>query len=105
MFPQDTSTWTNDDWSGMRVWLKELLAHNKVTVTFVKKDGTNRTMLCTTDPSLLPKQVTERVEHSVTQPKKENMDTLAVYDLEKEGWRSFTVKSITQVTVKYESVE
>jgi hypothetical protein len=95
MLPADTSTWTDSDWAEMRDWLKGLLAKNKVTVVFTKKDGTDRTMVCTTKPELVPQIVEESSEPK--RQKKENLDTLAVYDLEKNGWRSFTIKSLKSV--------
>ena len=60
-------------------------------VTFTKKDGTERNMLCTLNPDLLPAQVD--LEESV-QKKTPNPDVLAVYDVEKDGWRSFRYDSI-----------
>jgi hypothetical protein len=95
MLPADTSTWTDSDWAEMRDWLKALLTKNKIKVVFTKKDGTERTMLCTTNQELIPQIVEESTEPK--RQKKENLDTLAVYDLEKKGWRSFTVKSIKSV--------
>jgi hypothetical protein len=92
-----TSTWADSDWAEMRDWLKGLLASNKVAVVFTKKDGTERKMLCTTDTAIIPQQVNEGVDQPVKRTKKENMDTLAVYDLEKNDWRSFTIKSIKSV--------
>jgi len=95
MLPADTSTWTDSDWSEMRDWLKGLLPKNKITVVFTKKDGTERTMLCTTNPELIPQQLEESTEPK--RQKKENLNTIAVYDLEKNSWRSFTLKSIKSV--------
>jgi len=48
-------------------------------------------MLCTLNPDLLPAQID--IEESV-QKKTQNPDILAVYDLEKEGWRSFRYDSV-----------
>lgn len=95
MLPDNTSNWTDEDWSDFRKWIKGVLVANKVTVVFTKKDGTERTMLCTTNPELLPQVVTESVEPK--RQKKENLDTLSVYDLEKKDWRSFKVRSIKSI--------
>lgn len=93
MLPADTSKWTDEDWSEMRDWLKDILRQHKATVVFTKKDGTERIMVCTTNPDMVPKvEVTES-----KRTKKENLDTLAVYDLEKSGWRSFTIKTVKSV--------
>lgn len=77
-------------------WLKSHLAFGPTTVIFTKKDGTERVMLCTTSPELVPKvEVTESAE-----PKKErkvNEEIMPVYDLEAKAWKSFRWDSIKQV--------
>lgn len=75
-----------------RNWLVSHLKFGPVSVTFTKKDGTPRTMQCTLKEELmLPyEKKTDRV-------KEESKETLAVYDLEKESWRSFRLDSVTQV--------
>ena len=77
-------------------WLKGHLAFGPVTVTFTKKDGTERVMECTTNPTLVP--AVEIVEG--TEPKKErkvNEEIMPVYDLESKAWKSFRWDSIKQV--------
>jgi len=75
-----------------RAWLASHLKMGPVDVTFTKKDGTERTMKCTLmEELMLPyDKKTDRV-------KEESKETLAVYDLEKESWRSFRLDSITEV--------
>lgn len=88
-----TSTWTDEDWDKFSVWLKGMLKVDIGTITFTKKDGTERVMKCTLNPEKLPPA-------PVTENKKErkvNDDVMAVYDIEAEGWRSFTLKSVTRV--------
>jgi hypothetical protein len=79
-------------------WLKSHLNFGPVTVTFTKKDGSERIMKCTTNADLVPQEpVTES-----TQPKKEkkvNEDVMPVYDLEAKAWRSFRWDSIKVVTL------
>jgi hypothetical protein len=71
--------------------LVEKLAHySNVTVTFEKKDGTERVMNCTLQVSIVPQVNTEST-------RKENDDVVAVWDLEKDAWRSFRVDSIKSV--------
>jgi hypothetical protein len=87
-------------------WLKSHLAFGPVTVTFTKKDGTERVMECTTSPTLVP-IVEERVHVTNTdnpidfpKPKKEkkvNEEVMPVYDLEAKAWKSFRWDSIKQV--------
>lgn len=87
------TTWTENDWEKFSKWLKGMLQVSPVTVTFTKKDGTERVMKCTLDPKELPPQP---VNENKTERK--NSDTaLAVYDLEAKGWRSFVIKSIKRV--------
>lgn len=96
MLPDNTSDWTDEDWSDLRGWLKGVLNTHTVNVVFIKKDGSERTMVCTTNSELLPKVVTESVEPK--RQKKENLDTLSAYDLEKKDWRSFKVRSIKSIS-------
>lgn len=67
------------------------LHEGDVKITFKKKDGTSRTMTCTLREDALPKQTD--LEEQI-QKKKKNTDVLAVWDLEKQGWRSFRYDSI-----------
>lgn len=96
-FNAPSEEWTDEEWAEFTVWLSELLHGNEVTVDFNKKDGTNRVMRCTLKPELLPK--VELTENKKTKKKSEN--TLAVFDLDKQEWRSFTIKSINRI--KFES--
>lgn len=76
--------------------LKSNLRENVVYVTFIKKDGTERNMRCTLRPDLLPQQTD--IEEAVS--KTPNADVLAVWDLDKEGWRSFRYDSIIGFTIE-----
>lgn len=79
-------------------WLKSHLAYGEVTVTFTKKDGSERVMKCTTSTSLVPQ---EPIVENIT-PKKEkkpNEDVMPVYDLDAKAWRSFRWDSIKQVSL------
>jgi hypothetical protein len=74
-------------------WLTGLLRQGPVTVKFKKVDGTERTMKCTLSEDLiLPYPVSESKRE-----KKQNDEVLAVYDLEKESWRSFRLDNIISV--------
>jgi hypothetical protein len=87
---------SDEQWPELRKWLVSFLLCEKVTVTFTKKDGTERVMHCTLDPTKLPPQpIKENVKE-----RKENLDILSVYDLEANGWRSFTVKSIKNIKLE-----
>ncbi len=80
-------------------WLKGHLAFGPVTVTFIKKDGSERVMNCTTNSKLVPPTpVNETVEPK--KEKKTNDEVMSVYDLDASGWRSFRWDSIKQVSFK-----
>lgn len=71
-----------------------------VSIEFKKKDGTIRKMDCTLMPQMLPVQ-TDLEE--LIQNKKYNPDILAVFDVEKQEWRSFRWDSLLSVNgVKFE---
>lgn len=77
-------------------WLKGHLAYGPVTVTFTKKDGTERVMNCTTNSTLVPPvELKESTEPK--REKKANEEVMSVYDLDAQGWRSFRWDSIKQV--------
>lgn len=92
---------TEKEFKLFKKWLKGHLAFGPVTVTFVKKDGTERVMECTTSPSLIPQ---DPVVESIT-PKKEkkpNEEVMPVYDLKAGSWRSFRFDSVKSILLKIE---
>lgn len=84
-------------------WLKGHLKHGPVTVIFTKKDGTERTMLCTTNEDIIVKPVhvtntDNPIDFPVEKPaRKVNEDVMPVYDLEAAAWKSFRWDSVKQV--------
>ena len=62
-------------------------------VTFTKKDGTERVMKCTLVEDYLPKIEAEKVEKNATSNKR-NDEVCAVWDVEKDAWRSFRWDSV-----------
>ena len=92
------TTWTDKDWDKFTEWLKGMLHVGPATVTFTKKDGTERVMKCTLEASQLP--VVELKEDS--KPRKESTTSMRVFDLEKNEWRSFTIKSVKKVQLTIE---
>ena len=90
---QPTQDWKDNDWELFESWLRGVLHSNIVDITFIKKDGTERIMKCTLDPSLLP-EITKLTE---TKTKKQSTTSIPVYDLEASGWRSFVTKSVKRV--------
>lgn len=90
-----TESWTDHEWEMFTGWLSGALKNFIVTVTFIKKDGSERVMRCTLDSKHLPKETVK--EDSEKKPKKKSENTLSVYDMDVQGWRSFTIKSVKQV--------
>jgi hypothetical protein len=90
--------WTDKDWNKFDKWLRGTLQTEIVTVTFTKKDGTERVMSCTTNPNVVPKvEVKEDAK-----PRKVSETTMRVFDTEIKEWRSFTTKSIKHLSVTFD---
>ena len=73
-----------------KTWLKQKLTEGTMKVTFIKQDGSNRVMNCTTSPKVTPE---------VSSPRK-NVDTMTVFDVDAKDWRSFRwdrVKNVESV--------
>jgi len=81
-----------------REWFESLLKNEIVTITFTKKDGTEREMRCTLKQDLLP--VTEVVESTEEdKPKRAKSETsVAVFDLDLNGWRAFSIDSVKTIS-------
>ena len=93
MTESTTKDWTETEWKKLHDWLHGMLKTSEGTITFTKKDGTERVLRCTLRPDALPVQeVTESKE-----PRKTSDSTLSVYDLEANGWRSFTIRAVKRV--------
>jgi hypothetical protein len=83
------------DFKLFKKWLKGHLKFGPVTLTFIKKDGTERVMKCTTNPTYILFK-----DPAVLESKKEkkiNEDVMPVYDMQAGAWRSFRWDSVTQV--------
>ena len=90
-----------EDWTTCRTVLKNELQSKTAEVTFTKLNGDVRVMTCTLNPELLPaKVVTEGEEEKPTRTIKNPNNSLPVYDINAEGWRSFVIKNVTQVLYK-----
>lgn len=73
--------------------MKKTLLKSVATVTFTKADGSERILKCTLQESFFP--IVEQTE-AVKKVKKENLETLSVWDIENSGWRSFRLDSVTK---------
>lgn len=78
-------------------WLKSMLSVTEATVTFTKTDGTERVMKCTLEASKLPPVVVK--EDTKSRKVSDNTKSLRVFDLEKNEWRSFSIKNIKKITL------
>lgn len=85
--------------SELKTQLKEIIQNNVVTVFFTKVDGTEREMKCTLMTEYLPDQYqnnnTQLLQESLGRP--ENVNTLSVWDLDANSWRSFRCDSVTRI--------
>jgi hypothetical protein len=75
-------------------WLRDYLSESKITVTFTKKDGTDRKMLCTRNFSVIPED--KHPKGGSTQPATKT-DAVQVFDLEINEWRSFNTSNIKRI--------
>lgn len=73
-------------------WLRSMLRSEIVTVTFEKLDGTTRKMRCTLIENKIPDESKPK-----NSGKAQSDESIAVFDLEKQGWRSFRFDSVRQI--------
>jgi len=76
--------------SEMRKEMVDALKESVSTVTFTKKDGTERVMKATLQTEFLPIVDSEKPKTK----RKVNEDVIAVFDTEAKGFRSFRVDSV-----------
>jgi hypothetical protein len=74
-----------------RQTILDALHSGKTIIAFTKANGEKREMLCTLRPDMIPPQPISETERV---PRKENLDVQAVWDLEKQAWRSFRFDSV-----------
>ena len=85
-------TTTSSDISISKQWLANILRENVATVTFTKKDGSERVMKCTLKEGVAVPH--EKTTDRVKEPKDE---ILPVWDVEANGWRSITVPNLLTI--------
>lgn len=78
--------------------LKSKLASGLVKVKFTKVNGEERTMVCTLNDEIVPPATKE---DPLTQKKVRavNEEVQVVYDVEKDGWRSFRWDNLVEYNV------
>ena len=79
---------------------REELKSGIFRITFIKKDGSERVLIGTADPSLLPAQ-TDLEEFTSRSDRVKSDYIVVVYDLEAKGWRSFRSDSV----ISFEKIE
>ena len=72
--------------------MKEMLLTSQCRVIFTKLNGEERNMICTLKDDVIPKATKD----PITQKKVRdlNEEVLAVWDVNKEGWRSFRISNV-----------
>ena len=88
-------TLSEKDFKLFKKWLTGHLKYGPVTLTFTKKDGSDRVMKCTTNPTYIMFKDPSILESK--SDRKVNEDVMPVYDLDAGGWRSFRWDSIKSV--------
>ena len=87
---------SEDGFKLFKKWLRGHLISGPVTVTFTKKDGTERIMKCTTNPTYIMFK-----DPAILESKKDrrvNEDVMPVYDMDSSAWKSFRWDSVTKVS-------
>lgn len=80
----------------LREALKKLFAVGRHSLQFTKEDGTLRDMIATRDPALMPFESYDKwLGAGVT--RKESETSLPVFEIEKDGFRSFSLNSLIHV--------
>ncbi len=75
------------------------LRESVIEVFFTKVNGEQRAMICTLKPEMLPPSYLEEKEQE-KKYHKENKDVIAAWDVQKGGWRSFRIDSVSYVQIK-----
>lgn len=91
--------WTDEEWNNFRSEVKDVLVKDLVEVTFTKINGDERVMTCTLQPETLPKVVIKEGEEKKERVIKNPENSLAVFDVTANGWRSFVIKNIKSINL------
>ena len=91
--------WTDPDW---KMYLINHLTNEydvNVVVNFTKNDGSLRSMRSTLDAAKIPEYAhPDKSDDEITQDVA-SLSYLRVYDLDKQGWRTFNWDSIQSVEI------
>lgn len=95
--------WLESKEKSTKMTREEIENHLKegiVEVVFTKKDGTQRTMICTLMEEYIPPVFLNGTEQMEKKTRAFNPDVLAVVDLEAKAWRSFRLDSVIEIQRK-----
>ena len=73
-----------------------ILSSEVANVTFTKSDGSERVMKCTLIDEYIP---STELDLDRTSTRKVNEAVLPVWDIDKNGWRSFRIDSVKAIQV------
>jgi hypothetical protein len=80
-----------------RSWVRSLLNEGIVTISFTKKDGTERVMNCALRGDLIPEDKYPKVKETGATTKAKSTESYAVFDIDKQEWRSFRWADVNEV--------
>lgn len=75
-------------------YIKTILGHDIVRVSFTKVDGTKREMYCTLQNEFIPGHKQYYSDDEGAPRSKQSESTVSAFDLEKTDWRSFRIDSV-----------
>ncbi|MEM4261303.1 MAG: SH3 beta-barrel fold-containing protein, partial [Candidatus Woesearchaeota archaeon] len=75
-----------------RCVLKQTLLENVCNIEFKKINGDIRKIKCTLKPDLVKHNEKENKRKKI-----ENLDVIAVFDLDKQDWRAFRIENIISI--------
>ena len=85
-------TATPEEQKLFRDWLYGVLKDMDVTITFLKKDGTERVMNCTLREGVVP-----LYEKKTDNVREANKEVCPVFDIDKQEYRSFRYDTIKRI--------
>jgi len=85
---------SEEDQKQFRDWVRSVLKMHETKITFTKKDGTDRKMLCTLKEDKIP---SEKTPKDTEKSRIKSEESIPVFDLEKEDWRSFRFDSVKKI--------
>jgi hypothetical protein len=97
----------NNDTRILKYKLEQLLRDNIMEISFTKVDGTERRMKCTLKSTIIPTNIKEEYSDEELQSVTRRVapeNVMPVWDVEKNGWRSFRVDRVSDyITLKNEA--